>query len=661
MTALPSVIVDPHFRAIGDIFSAVDLERLHATVDVVWGRDEPMPLDRFRAALPGAAAIVSGGWRYGPVLEEAESLRAILTVSGGWPPELDYARCFERKIRVLSAAPGFAGAVAEMALGLALACSRDICAGDRAMRAGEETWLSAADGLDTFLLSGKRVGFVGFGNIGRRLRDLLEPFGCEVLAYDPWLTDAYLVEERVVPTPLDELLAGSRVIFVLATPTSENQALLSRARLELVAPGAVLVLVSRAHVVDFEALTELVRAGRFRAAIDVYPDEPFDRRAPDPDGARRRALAASGGPRPGGAPGARANGRGRSGGDRTGAAAEAHAGGRARARDPVRPHHAARAAHRMSLADDALAILRGNDTGRYVKPSQRLYPWQWNWDSAFVAIGLARVDPERAQTEVRSLLEGQWADGMVPHIVFHPQPVDYWPGPEVWGSKDCAGAPEVATSGLTQPPVIATAVKAVHEAAPDTAFLEEVVPKLEAWHEWFHRERAHRETGLMAVFHGWESADNAPRFDRALARIDPEGIAPIERTDTSQVAADERPTDLDYRRYLALVRWLRERGYRPRPPSSAPVCVPRPAAQLDPRGRRGRPRRPAVRDRRRQPQGTLGRCTAARRPGQDVGRRGGRVPRTRPARRGRRDRDDRRSVSALRRRSRCRARPADGR
>ena len=71
----------------GDIFSAVDLERLHATVDVVWGRDEPMPLDQFFASLPGATAIVSGGWRYGPVLEEAESLHAILTVSGGQPPE----------------------------------------------------------------------------------------------------------------------------------------------------------------------------------------------------------------------------------------------------------------------------------------------------------------------------------------------------------------------------------------------------------------------------------------------------------------------------------------------------------------------------------------------------------------------------------------------
>ena len=260
----------------GDLFSAADAERLTDVVDVVWGRDEPMPLEEFRGALPEAVAIVSGGWRYGPVLHDARRLEAILTVSGGWPPELDYAQCFALGIRVLSAAPGFAHSVAEMALGLALACSRDIASGDRAMRSSEESWLSAADGLDTFLLSGKGVGFVGFGNIGRRLRALLEPFGCDISAYDPWLTDAYLREEGVEPSSLDALLASSRVIFVLATPTSENEALLSRSRLELVTPGSVLVLVSRAHVVDFEALTDLVLAGRFRAAIDVYPEEPLD-------------------------------------------------------------------------------------------------------------------------------------------------------------------------------------------------------------------------------------------------------------------------------------------------------------------------------------------------------------------------------------------------
>ena len=260
----------------GDILSPEDSRRLADTVEVVWGQDEPMPVDHFREALLGAFAVVCSGWRYGPVLDEAPSLRAILTVSGGWPPELDYRYRFERGIRVLSAAPAFAGAVAEMALGLALSSSRDIVVGDRAMRSRDERWLSAAGDLDTFLLSGKRVGFVGFGNIGKRLRALLEPFGCPMCAYDPWLTDVYLREERVEPVALERLLATSQVIFVLATPTTENQAMLSRDLLELIRPGSLLVLVSRAHVVDFDALTELVLAGRFRAAIDVFPQEPLE-------------------------------------------------------------------------------------------------------------------------------------------------------------------------------------------------------------------------------------------------------------------------------------------------------------------------------------------------------------------------------------------------
>jgi phosphoglycerate dehydrogenase-like enzyme len=272
----PKVIVDPFFRSMDDVFSPQEAQRLADLVEVVWGRDEPMPPEAVTASLPDAFAIVSSGWRYGDVLDDAPTLRAILTVSGGWPPELDYARCFERGIRVLSAAPAFADGVAEMALALALASARDLVAEDRLMRVGDEGWLNSARTLDTFLLTGKRVGFVGFGNIGRRLRALVEPFGCELCAYDPWLTDANLRAERVDPMSLRQLMATARVIFVLATPTSENQALLSRELLELVSPDAVLVLASRAHVVDFDALTELVLAGRFRAAIDVYPSEPLD-------------------------------------------------------------------------------------------------------------------------------------------------------------------------------------------------------------------------------------------------------------------------------------------------------------------------------------------------------------------------------------------------
>jgi len=225
---------------------------------------------------------------------------------------------------------------------------------------------------------------------------------------------------------------------------------------------------------------------------------------------------------------------------------------------------------RTDLADQALAVLRDNDTGRFVKPSPRLYPFQWNWDSAFVVIGLAGVDPERARTEVRSLLEGQWADGMVPHIVFHSVRAEYRPGPEVWDSASCEGAPSVPTSGLAQAPVLATAVRFLHEASPDRAFLEEVVPALEASHAWFHRERA--VDGLVAVLHCWESADNAPRFDRALARVDIEGVETPRRTDVTIVHPDERPTDVDYRRYLSLVTSLREVGYRPSPVTAAPFA-----------------------------------------------------------------------------------------
>lgn len=270
----PAVVVDPHFRRMDEIFSPDDLARLHATVEVVWGRDEPMPREAAEAAIRRAVAVVCSGWRYTLDLAQAPNLRAIIDVGGAFPRTLNYDRCFAQGIRVLTAAPAFGPQVAEMALGLVLAASRDIVAGDRAMRAGSERYLHEGN-KDTFLLYGKRVGFIGFGSLAHALRPLLAPFRCPISVFDPWLTEGYLRHQGVEPRPLDRLLATSRVIFVLATPTAENRALLSRQRLEQIAPGSVLALMSRAHVVDFDALTELVLAGRFKAAIDVFPTEPL--------------------------------------------------------------------------------------------------------------------------------------------------------------------------------------------------------------------------------------------------------------------------------------------------------------------------------------------------------------------------------------------------
>jgi phosphoglycerate dehydrogenase-like enzyme len=89
------------------------------------------------------------------------------------------------------------------------------------------------------------------------------------------LTPAYLRTQGVTPVDLETLLATSRFIYVLAVPAISNQALLDREKLSLIRPDAVFLLLSRAHVVDFDALTELVLAGRFRAGIDVFPQEPL--------------------------------------------------------------------------------------------------------------------------------------------------------------------------------------------------------------------------------------------------------------------------------------------------------------------------------------------------------------------------------------------------
>lgn len=269
-----TVIVDPSFRRMDEIFSPADQRRMRDLVDVVWGKDERMPMEAFLRALPEASAVVCSDWHYGDVLDKAPKLKAIMTVSGGFPLKLDYEACHQRKIRVMSAAPGFARQVAEFSLGLAIAACREIVKHDRLMRRGDELYLWDSN-RQSYLLYDQPVGFIGYGSIGRELHRLLRPFNVSLSAYDPWLGDGYLRRQGVNPLSLEALLETSRFIFVLAVPSSENRAMISRELLERIQPNAVFVLASRAHVVDFDALTELTLAGRFKMATDVFPQEPL--------------------------------------------------------------------------------------------------------------------------------------------------------------------------------------------------------------------------------------------------------------------------------------------------------------------------------------------------------------------------------------------------
>ena len=170
-------------------------------------------------------------------------------------------------------------------------------------------------------------------------------------------------------------------------------------------------------------------------------------------------------------------------------------------------------------SEQARAVLRANDRGGYCVPTARLYPFQWNWDSAFVAMGWATFDEARGWSEIESLLKGQWEDGLVPQIVFHAPSDDYFPGPEVWGISRTP-----PTSGITQPPVLATAATRLWQGAKDRVAAEEhaaaVYPRLLANHRWWANARDPQGTGLVATLHPWETGmDNSPAWDAAMARV----------------------------------------------------------------------------------------------------------------------------------------------
>jgi phosphoglycerate dehydrogenase-like enzyme len=232
-----------------------------------------MPVEIVEAHLPEAVAIVGQTDLDAGRIERARRLRAIVNVEGNLLRNVDYDACFARGIHVLVASPAFAPAVAEAALGMAIDLARGITVADRSMRAGTEAYELEAN-RDSFLLAGADVGVIGLGDLGRELVRLLAPFRCRVRAHDPWLPELGIRGAGAEPVGMDELLRTSRVVFVFAAPTTENQAMLGRRELELLPQGAALLLMSRAAVADVDALVELAAAGRLRAAIDVWPREP---------------------------------------------------------------------------------------------------------------------------------------------------------------------------------------------------------------------------------------------------------------------------------------------------------------------------------------------------------------------------------------------------
>lgn len=219
------------------------------------------------------------------------------------------------------------------------------------------------------------------------------------------------------------------------------------------------------------------------------------------------------------------------------------------------------------LSAQARDILLKNDRGGYTVPTHGLYPYQWNWDSAFVALGFAAFDPDRAWTEIETLFQGQWTNGMVPHILFRVNDPGYFPGPDVWQCDPSLTGAAMPTSGITQPPVAASCVRELWEregCRRDHPRLKALLPKLLAYSRWYRRHRDPMGNGLAMVVHNWETGrDNNPEWDEALAAVDTSRVGPYTRKDTSHVNSAMRPTKQEYDRYVALVEFGRAQGWDP--------------------------------------------------------------------------------------------------
>lgn len=202
------------------------------------------------------------------VLSQCPKLK-LLDVAFTGLDHIDLAYCEAHGIKVVNASGYATEGVAELAVGLMIDVYRHITALDADTRQG-----GARNNFLGRELRGKRVGIVGTGAIGARTAQLLQCFGCEVVAWSRSERQEVL-DMGVAYLPLDELMRTSDIISLHVPLTAETHHLISREHLAMCKPTAVLINTARGNVVDMDALADALCNGKLAGAgIDVFEKEP---------------------------------------------------------------------------------------------------------------------------------------------------------------------------------------------------------------------------------------------------------------------------------------------------------------------------------------------------------------------------------------------------
>jgi hypothetical protein len=218
------------------------------------------------------------------------------------------------------------------------------------------------------------------------------------------------------------------------------------------------------------------------------------------------------------------------------------------------------------LKKQAINVLNSNWKDGFSIPCENLYPFQWFCDSCLIAIGFAHFDMAKAEREIETLLDAQWGNGFIPHIIFHIETDSYFPGADFHRSDlHPLASKKYQSTGMTQPPVTGFVLEEIYRISSDKAatlkFIEKVIDKVYFNHEYFYKNRDPQNEGLVYIYHNWESGtDNSPIWDDIWETMDPPEYT-FERRDTTHVDASQRPSKREYDHYLYIIDIAKEHNY----------------------------------------------------------------------------------------------------
>ena len=243
--------------------------RLDQPQDVLWealGRAHLYQIKSTRSELPRPF------WAHADLLQRCPDLLAVSTTGSGFDT-VDLAACTEAGVLAVNQAGSNKEAVAEHTLGMMLALSKRMLEADRAIRTVPGLNRDTLIGHD---IRGRTLGIIGLGHIGTRLTELVRGlFSMQVVAYDPYLTDAQFETRGATPVPLDELFRSSDFVSVHCPRTAETEHMVTAESFRTMQPHAYFITTARGGIHDETALVDALREGRIAGAgVDVWDEEP---------------------------------------------------------------------------------------------------------------------------------------------------------------------------------------------------------------------------------------------------------------------------------------------------------------------------------------------------------------------------------------------------